>query len=98
MVFLLVLGLLFSAPTPAQTAQSHRQRATELAREKSWDQAIASYPQALPLAPNDPDTHYHFALALNHNRDPKPPPQDLQPTPPLQPHSAHAPSASDSTS
>src|SRR5260370_16480471 len=71
MVFLLVLGLLFSAPTPAQTAQSYRQRATELAREKSWDQAIASYRQALALEPNDPDTHYNLALALKYKGDGK---------------------------
>ena len=63
-VFLLVLGLLFSAVTFAQTAQSYRQQAVELSRHKSWDQAIASYRKALDLEPSDADTHYNLALAL----------------------------------
>src|SRR5438034_1224466 len=71
MVFLLALGLLFSAPTLAQTAQSYRQRAIELSRNKSWDQAIASYHKALDLEPNDPDTHYNLALSLKYRGDAK---------------------------
>src|SRR6266851_5300580 len=71
MVFLLVLGLLFSAPTFAQTAQSYRQKATELARNKSWDQAILNYREALALEPNDSLTHYNLALALKYKGDAK---------------------------
>src|SRR5438552_14689605 len=71
MVFLLVLSLPFSTPTLAQTAQSYRQRAIELSRNKSWDQAIASYHKALDLEPNDPDTHYNLALSLKYRGDAK---------------------------
>src|SRR5207249_3993822 len=71
MVFLLVLSLPFSTPTLAQTAQSYRQRAIELSRNKSWDQAIASYHKALDLEPNDPDTHYNLALTLKYKGDAK---------------------------
>src|SRR5207237_10756329 len=68
-VFLLLLGLSFTAPSFAQTAQSYRQRAIELARNKSWDQAIASYHKALDLEPNDSETHYNLALALRYKGD-----------------------------
>src|SRR5260370_33144389 len=71
LVFQLALGLLFSAPILAQTAQSYRQRAIELSRNKSWDQAIASYRKALDLEPNDADTHYNLALALKYRGDAK---------------------------
>jgi tetratricopeptide (TPR) repeat protein len=64
MVFLLALVSLSPAPTLAQTAQRYRQRAIELSRIKSWDQAIESYHKALDLEPNDPDTHYNLALTL----------------------------------
>src|SRR6267142_6540409 len=69
LVFLLALGLLFSAPTFAQTAESYRQQAIELSRNKSWDQAISSYRKALALEPNDADTHYNLALALKYKGD-----------------------------
>src|SRR5438034_11799370 len=68
-VFLLALGPLFSARTPAQTAESYRQRAIELSRAKLWDEAIASYHQALELAPDDAQTHYNLALALKYKGD-----------------------------
>src|ERR1700720_321778 len=71
LVFPVALGLLFSAPSSAQTAQSYRQQAIELSRNKSWDQAIASYHKALELAPNDADTHYNLALTLKYKGDAK---------------------------
>src|ERR1700730_14446567 len=71
MVFLLILGLLLSAPSFAQTAESYRQRAIELSRMKSWDEAIASYHQALDLEPDDPSTHYNLALTLKYKGDAK---------------------------
>src|SRR6266853_2150433 len=71
LVFLLAWGFLFSAPSSAQTAQSYRQQAVELSRNKSWDQAIASYRKALDLEPNDPDTHYNLALTLKYKGDAK---------------------------
>src|SRR2546429_5421007 len=43
----MALTLTLSGVTAAQSAQSYRQRAIELARNKSWDQAIASYHKAL---------------------------------------------------
>ena len=64
MVFLLILGLLFSSPSFAQTAETYRQHAIKLSRNKSWDQAIDSYRKALTLEPSDPITHYNLALAL----------------------------------
>src|SRR5260370_12594536 len=69
LVFQLALGLLFSAPILAQTAQSYRQRAIELSRNKSWDQAIASYRKALDLEPNDADPHYNLPLAPQYRAD-----------------------------
>src|ERR1700732_574467 len=71
MVFLLILGLLFSAPSFAQTAESFRQRAIELSRTKSWDEAISSYRKALALEPNDASTHYNLALTLKYKGDAK---------------------------
>src|SRR5207249_5461707 len=70
-LFLLVLGLLFAAPSFAQTAEAYRQRAVELSRNKSWDQAIAAYREALALEPNDALTHYNLALALKYKGDAK---------------------------
>src|SRR5215467_7177614 len=49
-----------------QTAQSYRQEATELARAKSWDEAIAAYRKSLELEPKDSLTHYDLALALKY--------------------------------
>src|SRR5437899_9429389 len=90
MVFLLVLGLLFAAPSFAQTAESYRQRATELARNKSWDQAIADYRQALALEPNDSLTHYNLALALKYKGDTKQAAEEFEATLRLKPNWADA--------
>src|SRR5207247_11389352 len=90
MVFLLVLSLPFSTPTLAQTAQSYRQRAIELSRNKSWDQAIASYHKALDLEPNDPDTHYNLALTLKYKGDAKQAVEEFETTLRLKPKWADA--------
>src|SRR5579863_65333 len=70
----MALALTFSvslpALLPAQTAQAYRQQATELARAKSWDAAIAAYRKALELEPNDPLTHYDLALTLKYKGEP----------------------------
>ena len=50
LLLLLVLGSLFSTPAFAQTAESYRQQAIELSRQKSWDEAIVLYRKALELA------------------------------------------------
>src|ERR1700675_1959923 len=71
LAFLVVLGLLSSAPSSAQTAESYRKQAIELSRNKSWDQAIVSYHKALALEPSNPDTHYNLALALKYKGDAK---------------------------
>src|SRR5437660_8804547 len=68
-MFLLVLALLFAAPSSGQTAESYRQRAIELSRKKSWDEAIANYHKALALVPNDALAHYNLALALKYKGD-----------------------------
>jgi tetratricopeptide (TPR) repeat protein len=70
-VFPLVVNLLLPACLYAQTADSYRQQAIELSRNKSWDEAIASYHKALTLAPNDPLTHYDLALTLKYKGDAK---------------------------
>ena len=70
-VSILVLTLADSTPALAQTAQGYRQQATEFARSKSWDQAIAAYRQALDLDPSDALTHYDLALALHYKGDTK---------------------------
>src|SRR5271166_6363040 len=62
----------FSAPRiGAQTTESYRQRATELSRAKSWDDAITNYRQALALEPNDAITHYGLAWALKYKGAPR---------------------------
>src|SRR4051812_37529940 len=66
MAVVLVLILAFAAPGSAQTAASYSKAATEFARQKSWDEAIADYRKALELEPNDPLTHYNLALALKY--------------------------------
>src|SRR6204780_4660454 len=66
---LLAAFLAGSLSTPrisAQTAESYRQRAAELSRTKSWDDAITNYRKALELEPNDAATHYHLAWALKY--------------------------------
>src|SRR5437899_11544901 len=90
LVFLLVLGLLFSAPSFAQTAESYRQQAIELSRNKSWDQAIASYRKALALEQNDADTHYNLALTLKYKGDARQAVDDFETTLQLKPKCADA--------
>ena len=68
---ILALGLLCSAASLAQTADTYRQKALELSRNKSWDQAIDNYRKALALEPNDADTHYNLALTLKYKGDSK---------------------------
>src|SRR5208337_2031849 len=67
----LSFGVSFPVLSQAQTAQSYRQQATELARAKSWDDAIAAYRKALVLEPDDCLTHYDLALALNYKGETK---------------------------
>src|SRR5882762_3299704 len=90
LVFLLAWGFLFSAPSSAQTAQTYRQQAIELSRNKSWDQAIASYHKALDLEPNDPDTHYNLALTLKYKGDAKQAVEEFETTLRLKPKWADA--------
>ncbi|PYU05248.1 MAG: hypothetical protein DMG34_08775 [Acidobacteria bacterium] len=56
-LFAFILSLLFAEPSLAQTAQQYRQRAIELSRARSWDEAIANYRKALDLEPKDALTH-----------------------------------------
>src|ERR1700736_6330004 len=65
----LLLLFLIACRCFAQTAESYRRDATELARHKSWDQAITKYRKALELEPNDAFTHYNLALALKYKGD-----------------------------
>jgi tetratricopeptide (TPR) repeat protein len=60
--FLFALAL--SAVTFAQTADTFRRKALELAQSKSWDLAVENYRKALAIEPNDADTHYNLALTL----------------------------------
>src|SRR5262250_2537064 len=62
----LVLLFMMGALSFAQTAEKYRHNATDLARQKSWDEAIADYRKALELEPNDALTHYDLALALKY--------------------------------
>src|SRR5215831_14820907 len=90
MVFLLILGLFFAAPSFAQTAESYRQQAIELSRHKSWDQAIANYHKALDLAPNDPLTHYNLALTLKYKGEARQAVEEFESTLRLKPKWADA--------
>src|SRR5450432_2189766 len=67
----LVLSLVASGPSLAQTAQVYRERANTLARSKSWDAAIVAYRKVLELDPNDALTHYELAFALKDKGDTK---------------------------
>ena len=67
----LFLVLVMAASGFAQTAETYRRNATEFARQKSWDQAIASYRKALELKPNDALTYYDLALALKYKGEAK---------------------------
>src|SRR5215831_12885982 len=69
MLFVLLLALLPAKPSLAQTAEQYRQRAIQLSRAKSWDEAIGNYQKAIELEPNDVLTHYNLALALKHKGD-----------------------------
>src|ERR1700758_1259108 len=71
MKFSLFLALVMAASGFAQTAEIYRRDATEFARQKSWDQAIANYRKALELKPDDPLTHYDLALALKYKGEAK---------------------------
>src|ERR1700736_4059216 len=66
-----VLALLMAASCFAQTAATYRRDATEFARQKSWNQAIASYRKALEIEPNYALTHYDLALALKYKGEAK---------------------------
>ena len=63
---LLIVLFMMAAPCFAQTAETYRRDATDFARQKSWDQAVANYRKALELEPNDALTHYDLALALKY--------------------------------
>ena len=65
----LVASLLVADPSIAQTAEEYRQRAIELSRTKSWDEAIANYHKALALDDNDALTHSNLALTLKYKGD-----------------------------
>src|SRR5213082_976229 len=65
-LLVLLLSLGYAEVSLAQTAQTYRQQATELARAKSWDEAIAAYRKSLELEPKDSLTHYNLALALKY--------------------------------
>ncbi|PYX91379.1 MAG: hypothetical protein DMG67_10295, partial [Acidobacteria bacterium] len=69
MAVVLVLLFVMAAPGFAQTAATYSKTATEFARQKSWDQAIADYRKALELEPNDPLTHYNLGLALKYKNE-----------------------------
>src|SRR6267378_7477816 len=90
LVFLLTLRLFLSTATLAQTAGSYRQQAIDFSRNKSWDQAIASYRKALALEPNDPDTHYNLALTLKYKGDAKQAVEEFEATLRLKPKWADA--------
>src|SRR5881275_3636104 len=62
-LLVLLLSLSYAEVSLAQTAQTYRQQATELARAKAWDEAIAAYRKSLELEPRDSLTHYNLALA-----------------------------------
>ena len=62
-------ALLLCLCASAEDAASYRKRALELSRQKSWDQAIENYGQAIRLEPNDADTHYNLALTLKYKGD-----------------------------
>src|SRR5580693_3331896 len=74
----------------AQTAESYRQRAAELSRTKSWDDAITNYRKALELEPNDAATHYHLAWALKYKRETREALKEFQATLKLRPRWADA--------
>ena len=69
-VAVMALAVLFPGLCRAQTAETYRKQAIEYSKEKSWDQAIANYREALKLEPNDAVTHYDLALALKYSGTP----------------------------
>src|SRR5205085_5644422 len=65
-ILLLLLPFLgYAGVSFAQTAQNYREQATELARAKSWDEAIAAYRKSLELEPKDSLTHYNLGFKLD---------------------------------
>src|ERR1700693_2694755 len=90
MLSVLVLSLGLSDLSCAQTAESFRQQATELARSKSWDEAIAAYRKALELEPKDSLTHYSLALSLKYKGDAKQAVEEFEATLRLKPKWADA--------
>src|SRR5579859_1676464 len=76
---------LFAPRISAQTVDSYRQRAAELSRVKSWEEAIALYRKALELEPNDAVTHYHLAWALKYKGEAREALKEFQSTLKLRP-------------
>src|SRR5215469_5734473 len=69
-IFLVLLPCLcYAGVSFPQTAQNYREQATELARAKSWDEAITAYRKSLEIEPEDSLTHYNLALALKYKGD-----------------------------
>src|SRR5438270_12593992 len=66
-----MVGSLFAPRGTAQSAESYRQRAAELSRAKSWDDAITNYRKALELEPNHAITHYNLTWALKYKGEPR---------------------------
>src|SRR3954447_2119009 len=66
MAVIVVLLFMIAVPGFAQTAAGYSKAATEFARQKSWDEAIANYRKALDLEPTNSLTHYNLALALKY--------------------------------
>ena len=85
-----LVGSLFAPRISAQTVDSYRQRAAELSRVKSWDEAVANYRKALELEPNDAATHYHLAWALKYKRETREALKEFQATLKLRPRWADA--------
>jgi tetratricopeptide (TPR) repeat protein len=54
------------AQTP-QSAQDHLGEAERLKDHGNWDAALLEYRQAAALAPNDPEIHFSFGIALYRN-------------------------------
>src|SRR5258708_37824023 len=90
MMVLLVLVFMIARPCFAQTAESYRREATELARHKSWDEAVAKYRKALELEPNDADIHYDLGLTLKYKGDARQAVEEFEATLRLKPKWADA--------
>src|SRR5271167_3088461 len=86
----IAVSLALAVLSHAQTAESYRQQAAELARTKSWNEAIATYRKALELAPNDAVSHYELGLALKNNGAARQAVEELEATIKLKPDWADA--------